>query len=79
MGVPLELTRPGAPPPDLIDEVLRTELPPRGDDSSEFRDMLEPEKVQLFNQEKFLCLDQVLEIYYFETFDTKVQLARHWS
>ena len=44
MGVPLLLTRPGAPPPDLMEEVLRTELPPRGDDSSEFRDMLEPLK-----------------------------------
>ena len=55
MGVPLELTRPGAPPPDLIDEVLRTELPPRGDDSSEFRDMLEPNlrKTFLFGPSAF--------------------------
>lgn len=42
MGVPLALTRPGAPPPDLMEDVLLTELPPRGDDSSEFRDMFEP-------------------------------------
>ena len=61
MGVPLELTRPGAPPPDLIDEVLRTELPPRGDDSSEFRDMLEPNlrKTFLFWPSAFFLLVKI--------------------
>jgi hypothetical protein len=41
IGVPLLLTRPGMPPPDLMLDDLRTELP-RGPDSSEFRERLEP-------------------------------------
>jgi len=43
LGVLLPTRPAGAPPPpDLMLEVRLTELPPRGEDSSEFRDMLEP-------------------------------------